>query len=116
MNSRKSRGFTTSAMKVLGHSLSGRGSEVTRMTGTRKEVVRLRFKRERFRDRALDLTALTELRQFQKIVAETAKALWRAAHPDQERLPAQLRGSNPTLPAPHRGGQRRDAARSLAGG
>ena len=60
------------------------------MPGSWKEVVRLRFKGERFRDRALDLTALTELRQFQKIVAETAKALWRAAHPERERLPAHF--------------------------
>jgi len=31
----------------------------------------------------LDLTALTELRQFQKLVGETAKALWRAANPGE---------------------------------
>jgi hypothetical protein len=60
------------------------------MAGTWKEVVRLRFKGDRFRDHALDLTALTELRQFQKIVAETAKALWRASNPDRERLPAHF--------------------------
>lgn len=60
------------------------------MAGTWKEIVQLRFKGERFRDHALDLTALTELRQFQKIVAETAKALWRAANPDRERLPAHF--------------------------
>lgn len=60
------------------------------MAGTWREVVRLRFKGERFRDHALDLTALTELRQFQRIVAETAKALWRAANPDRERLPAHF--------------------------
>ncbi len=55
-----------------------------------QEVVRLKFKGERFRDHALDLTAVTELRQFQKIVAETAKALWRAANPNRERLPAHF--------------------------
>lgn len=60
------------------------------MAGTWKEIVQLRFKGERFRDHALDLTALTELRQFQKIVAETAKVLWRAANPDRERLPAHF--------------------------
>jgi hypothetical protein len=49
------------------------------MTGQWTEVARFRFKGERFRDHALDLAALTELRQFQRIVAETAKALWRAA-------------------------------------
>jgi len=52
-----------------------------------KEVVRLHFKGERFRDHALDLSALSELSQFQKLVAETAKTLWRAANPDRERLP-----------------------------
>ena len=57
------------------------------MSGQWKEVVRLRFQGERFRDHALDLLALSELSQFQKLVAETAKSLWRAAHPDRERLP-----------------------------
>ena len=57
------------------------------MAGHWKEVVRLRFKGERFRDHALDLSALAELSQFQKLVAETAKAMWRAAHPNRERLP-----------------------------
>lgn len=55
-----------------------------------KEVVRLRFKGKRFHDHALDLSALAELSQFQKMVAETAKELWRAAHPDRERLPAHF--------------------------
>jgi len=57
------------------------------MRGQWKKVVQLKFKGERFRDHALDLLALTELSQFQKMVAETAKALWRAANPDRERLP-----------------------------
>ncbi len=57
------------------------------MNGQWKEVVRLAFRGQRFEDHALDLTALGELSQFQKMVAETAKALWRAAHPDRERLP-----------------------------
>ncbi|MFH1730921.1 MAG: hypothetical protein ABIF82_04620 [Planctomycetota bacterium] len=52
-----------------------------------KEVVRLSFKGRRFQDHALDLSALSELSQFQRLVAETAKALWRAANPDRERLP-----------------------------
>jgi hypothetical protein len=52
-----------------------------------KEIVRLRFKGPRFQDHALDLTALGELSQFQAIVAETAKALWYAAHPGAGRLP-----------------------------
>lgn len=53
------------------------------MTGKWKEVVRLRFRGERFKDHALDLAALSELSQFQKLVAETAKVLWRAAYPDR---------------------------------
>lgn len=57
------------------------------MAGQWKEVGRLRFKGKRFRDHALDLSALAELSQFQKLIAETAKALWRTAHPDRERLP-----------------------------
>ena len=57
------------------------------MPGQWKEVARLHFKGKRFRDHALDLSALSELRQFQKMVAETAKALWRKANPDRERLP-----------------------------
>lgn len=60
------------------------------MPGQWKEVARLRFHGERFRDHALDLSAVTELRQFQEIVAETAKTLWRAANPDRERLPAHF--------------------------
>jgi hypothetical protein len=57
------------------------------MPGQWKEVARLHFKGERFRDHALDLSALSELRQFQKMVAETAKALWRKANPDRKQLP-----------------------------
>jgi len=57
------------------------------MSGQWKEVAKLYFKGYRFRDHALDLGALTELRQFQRMVAETAKALWRKANPDRERLP-----------------------------
>lgn len=57
------------------------------MSGKWKEVIRLAFKGQRFQDHALDLSALDELVQFQKMVTETAKALWRAANPDRERLP-----------------------------
>jgi hypothetical protein len=57
------------------------------MAGQWKEVVRVRFKGDRFRDHALDLGALSELSQFQRLVAETAKETWRAANPDRERLP-----------------------------
>jgi len=60
------------------------------MAGKWKEVVRLTFKGERFRDHALDLRALSELSQFQKMVAETAKTFWRAANPNRERLPSHF--------------------------
>jgi len=57
------------------------------MPGQWKEVVKLTFKGDRFRDHALDLTALAELSQFQRLIAETAKAIWRAGNPNRERLP-----------------------------
>lgn len=57
------------------------------MAGKWEEVARLRFQGERFRDHALDLSALGELQQFQKIIAETAKALWKKANPDRKNLP-----------------------------
>jgi hypothetical protein len=60
------------------------------MPGQWKEVARLRFRGERFRDHALDLSAVTELRQFQEIVVETAKALWHASNPDRKNLPAHF--------------------------
>ncbi|MFC1821864.1 hypothetical protein ACFL9T_04095 [Thermodesulfobacteriota bacterium] len=60
------------------------------MAGKWKEVVKLTFKGERFRDHALDLQALSELSQFQNMVAETAKTLWRAANPERERLPSHF--------------------------
>ncbi len=60
------------------------------MSGEWKEVVRLRFSGQRFHDHALDLTALSELSQFQKLIAETAKALWRATNPNRSRLPARF--------------------------
>ena len=60
------------------------------MRGQWKEVVKLAFKGARFEDHALDLNALGELSRFQKMVAETAKAIWRAANPDRERLPARF--------------------------
>ena len=60
------------------------------MPGQWKEVARVRFRGERFRDHALDLSALPELQRFQEIVSETAKALWHAANPNRERLPAHF--------------------------
>ncbi len=55
--------------------------------GRWKEVIRVAFKGRRFEGHALDLSALDELVRFQKIVTETAKAIWREENPDRERLP-----------------------------
>lgn len=60
------------------------------MTKQWKEVVRLHFHGERFSDHAIDLTALRELEHFQKMVAETAKAIWRKTNPGRERLPSNF--------------------------
>jgi hypothetical protein len=51
------------------------------------EVIKVTFVGVRFQDRALDVDALAELSQFQRIVAETAKDLWRANNPNRQRLP-----------------------------
>jgi hypothetical protein len=56
------------------------------MKGRWIEVVKLAFKGKRFEDHALDVNALSEVIQFQKIVAETAKVLWREAN-QKERVP-----------------------------
>ena len=60
------------------------------MVGKWIEVVRLAFEGARFHGHALDLSAIGELGQFQQLVAETAKSLWRAANPDRERLPKRF--------------------------
>jgi len=60
------------------------------MSGQWQEVVKLAFRGERFRDHAIDLTAIGEMTHFQSMVAETAKTLWRASNPDRERLPRRF--------------------------
>jgi hypothetical protein len=57
------------------------------MSGQWKTVAKLAFRGKRFQDHALDLGALGELSQFQRLVEETTKTLWRNANPDRERLP-----------------------------
>ncbi len=57
------------------------------MSGRWEEVVKLAFGGKRFRDHALDISALSALSRFQEIVAETAKSIWRAANPNRERIP-----------------------------
>jgi hypothetical protein len=52
-----------------------------------KELVRITFRGDRFDGHALDLNALNELTQFQCMITETAKALWRQENPGRERLP-----------------------------
>ncbi len=61
------------------------------MKGQWIEVVKLAFKGKRFEDHALDVNALSEIIRFQKIVAETAKVLWREAN-RKERLPRHFEG------------------------
>jgi hypothetical protein len=56
------------------------------MKGRWIEVVKLAFKGKRFEDHALDVNALSEIIRFNKIVAETAKVLWREVN-RKERLP-----------------------------
>ncbi len=61
------------------------------MRGQWKEVVRLAFKGQRYEDHALDMDALSELSQFQKIITQTASTLWYAANRGRERLPRRFR-------------------------
>jgi hypothetical protein len=56
------------------------------MKGRWIEIVKLTFKGKRFEDHALDVNALSEIIRFKKIIAETAKVLWREAN-RKERLP-----------------------------
>ncbi len=57
------------------------------MSARWKEVVRITFRGERFRDHALDVSALTKLGELQKMFTDMAKSLWRAANPGAQRLP-----------------------------
>lgn len=59
------------------------------MKGQWIEIVKLAFKGKRFEDHALDINALSEIIRFQKIVAETAKVLWRETN-RRERLPSHF--------------------------
>ena len=52
-----------------------------------REIAHLCFKGARYDGRALDAAALEELVQFQKIVTEMARAIWKKGRPDRERLP-----------------------------
>ena len=63
------------------------------MSEQRQEIARLCFKGARYDGSALDAVALEELVQFQKIVTEMAKAVWKQRHPDRERLPKDFEES-----------------------
>lgn len=54
-----------------------------------REVIRIDFKGGRFSEAALNLPALTELLRFQRIVAETAKTIYRENYPGRN-LPARF--------------------------
>lgn len=60
------------------------------MAGQWKTITKLSFCGHRFDGHALDVDALQELSRYQKIIAETAKTIWRQAHPGRERLPAHF--------------------------
>jgi hypothetical protein len=55
--------------------------------GVWKEIVVLWFQGKRFQEPAVEISALGELSQFQKIVSTTAEELWRAANPTRKNLP-----------------------------
>ena len=57
------------------------------MLGRWKEIVVLWFQGKRFQDPAVEISALGELSQFQKLVSKTAEELWRAANPTRKNLP-----------------------------
>ena len=52
-----------------------------------KEVARLHFDGERYKEHSIDLQALSKAVAFQTLVEQAAKILWRRSHPDRERLP-----------------------------
>lgn len=57
------------------------------MSKVQRQLVLHTFKGKRFDDHGLDLDVLPDLFAFKQLLVETAKALWRRAHPDRERLP-----------------------------
>ena len=57
------------------------------MNQQRKKIARFHFAGEVYDGHALDVAALEELVQFQKIVTEVAKVIWKSKHPDRSRLP-----------------------------
>ena len=57
------------------------------MTTGRSELVRLHFGGEPYAGGALDAGAFRTVLQFQKIVTEAARAVWKARHPARERVP-----------------------------
>lgn len=57
------------------------------MSKVQRQLVLHTFKGKRFDDHGLDLDVLPDLFAFKQLLVETAKSLWRRAHPDRERLP-----------------------------
>lgn len=58
-----------------------------------RDLTTLRFDGPRFDDHGLDLDVLPELMAYKALLVETAKSLWRAQHPDRERLPKGFEAS-----------------------
>ena len=57
------------------------------MTDQWQEVAQLYFRGDQFQDHALDLSALSEIQHFQKMVNMTAESLWKRNHGDKKRIP-----------------------------
>jgi hypothetical protein len=63
------------------------------MAKERRLVAVHTFKGGRFDDHGLDLDVLVDLTRYKTILVETAKELWRRAHPDSGRLPNNFEDS-----------------------
>jgi hypothetical protein len=57
------------------------------MSKVQRHLVMHTFKGKRFDDHGLDLDVLPDLFADKQLLMESAKGLWRRAHPDRERLP-----------------------------
>ncbi len=55
------------------------------------EVISIKFKGKRFADHSIDVGSLAGLAKFEDIILQIAKAAWKTAHPDRDRVPRNLR-------------------------
>ena len=54
------------------------------------EVISIKFKGKRFADHSIDVGSLAGLAKFEDIILQIAKAAWKTAHPDRDRVPSRL--------------------------